>query len=87
MELGFFDYGWIGFGIYFIAFEGYALYLNTKEKTAESKKRRTLSSIIWTLGGTLPGESSNAGTWTRRAILGLALLWLSVHSLSGGQIV
>lgn len=82
-----FDYLWIGWGLYFVIVEGYALYLNTVEKKAESKTRRTLSSLVWFIGGTTEGYRADVWGWLRRGALGLFLLWIVVHFLSGGQIV
>lgn len=85
--MSFFERAWVGFGLYFVVVEGYALYLNTVERKGESKTRRTLSSIIWTLGATLPGTKPNAGDWARRGVLTLAVTWLWIHFVFGGTIV
>lgn len=72
-------WAWIGFGLYFAVIEGLAL--------ARSRRGDTLSEHLWWLFGTAKGTKATLGAWVRRGVLVLALTWLSIHLLFGGQIV
>lgn len=79
-----YDLLWVGWGIYFLIVESIGIYKNWKEP---SKKRRTLSSLIWFLGGTEKGYTADFWGWIRRLILGIFMISLTVHFISGGQVI
>lgn len=77
--MSWYTWAWIGFGVYFAAVETLAL--------IRSKRGDTLSEHLWWLFGTAKGTRPTVGAWLRRGVLVLALGWLAVHLLSGGQLV
>jgi hypothetical protein len=81
-----YTWAWIGFAAYFATVEGIAIYRSLRYRR-RGDFSGTLSAHLWLIFGTAKGTKATVGAWVRRAVLVLALAWLSVHLLFGGAIV
>lgn len=69
-------WAWIGWGLYFVVVEGWALY--------RSVPGATLSEHAWAWLGIGEGRKRSGWTQLRRALLVGALAWLVLHLVTGG---
>lgn len=80
-------WGWVGFVAYFAVLEGVALWRSYRAKRAGAEDPvDTLSEHVWLWFGTGPRPKGPA-VYLRRAVLVMALAWLAVHFVGGGEIV
>ena len=82
-----YQWGWVGFGLYFAVLETAALVRAWKVRKRGERDRFTLSSQLWAIFGTTRGVRDTVWAWARRGVLAVALLWLVVHLGWGGQVV
>ena len=82
-----YQWGWVGFAVYFAVLETAALVRAWKVRKRGERDRFTLSSQLWAIFGTTRGVRDTIWAWTRRGVLVVALLWLTVHLLFGGQVI
>ena len=81
------QWGWVAFGACFAVLEAAALVRAWRVRRRGERDRFTLSSQLWAIFGTTRGVRDTIWVWTRRGVLVVALLWLTVHLLFGGQVI
>jgi hypothetical protein len=70
---------WILWGVFFAVVEGFALYFESKRKANAA----TLSEHVWKWAGVIGATGPRWWTHTRRIILALFMVELTIHFASG----